>query len=138
MQPGPWGFHPGNGSMVDLGGWSGNTGAFTGAFKDLDGDGYPEMITGAYWDATPHVIAGGAVPGGITVWKNHGGRDFTVMQQLPGPPGQSGNRIILNNGNDLIVYGECGDDCTANSSISVYATGARGHRPKTAIRSQRS
>ena len=106
MQPGPWGFHPGNGTMVDLGGWSGNTGAFTGAFKDLDGDGYPEMITGAYWDATPHVIAGGAVPGGITVWKNHGGRNFTVMQQLPGPKGQSGNRIILNNGNDLIVYGE--------------------------------
>lgn len=126
MQPGPWGFHPGNGVMVDLGGWSGNTGAFTGAFKDLDGDGYPEMITGAYWDATPHVIAAGAVPGGITVWKNHGGKDFTVMQQLPGPPGQSGNRIILNNGNDLIVYGECGDDCTANSTISVYATGPGG------------
>ena len=46
FQPGAWGNHPGNGKPQNLGVWSGNTGAFTGTFIDLDGDGYPEMITG--------------------------------------------------------------------------------------------
>jgi|GEM_PF-2856756 len=32
-------------------------------------------------------------------------------------------RLILKNGNDLILYGECGDDCAQNSYIKVYSRG---------------
>ena len=126
FQPGAWGNHPGNGKPQNLGVWSGNTGAFTGTFIDLDGDGYPEMITGSYKHVSNHQLhgpgGGGAVPnGGITVWKNHRGRNFTVMQKLPGGPGPFGGRLMLKNGNDLILYGECGDDCAQNSYIKVYS-----------------
>ena len=125
---GPLGFHPGNGEYVDLGALSMNTGAFAGTFMDLNGDGYPEMITGSYWNVTPHSIAGGAVAnGGITVWKNNGGTSFSVMQQLPsGIAGRIGNRAIYSNARDVIVYSECGDDCGANSWIRVYGTSEGG------------
>jgi hypothetical protein len=129
FQPGEWGHHPGNGMPQNLGVWSGNTGAVTGAFKDLDGDGYPEMITATHWNVTTHQLhgpgGGGAVPnGGVTVWKNHGGKDFTPIQQLPGGPGgRFATRLILKNGSDLILYGECGDDCDQNSWIKVYGAG---------------
>ena len=125
FKPGKWGHHPGNGKPQNLGVWSGNTGAFTGTFMDLDGDGYPEMITAGQARPTAHQLSGGGVVphGGITVWKNHGGRNFTVMQKLPGGPGSMYGRLMLKNGNDLILYGECGDDCAQNSYIKVYSTG---------------
>ena len=125
FQPGEWGHHPGNGIPQNLGVWSGNTGSFTGAFLDLDGDGYPEMITAGEARPTAHQLSGGGVVphGGITVWKNHRGRNFTVIQKLPGGPGSMYGRLMLKNGKDLILYGECGDDCAQNSYIKVYSRG---------------
>jgi len=125
FQPGAFGNHPGNGIAQSLGVWSGNTGAFTGAFLDLDGDGYKEMITVGEARPTAHQLSGGGVVpgGGLTVWKNHGGKNFTVIQKLPGGPGAMYGRLILKNGNDLLVYGECGDDCTQNSWMRVYTRG---------------
>ena len=132
FQPGPWGFHNGNGHTQHLGKYGGmNTGAFDGVFMDLDGDGYPEMITGSYWNVTAHNQAGGAVPnGGITVWKNNGGKSFSVKQQLPGGAGRTGVRSMIKNGGDIIVYSECGDNCTKNSKIRVYGRSGSGIKLK--------
>ena len=128
FQPGAWGFHNGNGHTQHLGKYGGmNTGAFDGVFMDLDGDGYPEMITGSYWNVTAHAQAGGAVPnGGITVWKNNSGKGFSVKQQLAGGPGRTGVRSMIKNGGDIIVYSECGDNCTRNSRIRVYGRSGSG------------
>ena len=132
FQPGPWGRHNGNGNYHHLGKYGGmNTGAFAGTFMDLNGDGFPEMITGSYWNATAHHVAGGAVPnGGITVWRNNGGKSFSVMQQLSGGPGRTGVRAMWKNGSDIIVYGECGDVCSSNSSIRVYGRSGGGIKLK--------
>ena len=134
FQPGPFGGHPGNGTAQNLGVWSGNTGAFTGAFLDLDGDGFPEMITVGEARPTNHQLKGGMERsgGGLTVWKNHGGKNFTVMQKLPGGPGAMYGRLILKNGNDLLVYGECGDDCEQRSYMRVYTrSGGKLHKKQT-------
>jgi hypothetical protein len=122
FQPGAYGRHPGNGEYVDLGGYVANDGAYAGTFRDLDGDGYPEMITatGAYHNAHSN-----SAPGQITVWKNNGGKNFTPMQHLVRPT-HNGARTMYQNGGDVLMYGECGDRCGENNTISVYATNRGG------------
>jgi len=141
--PGPYGRHTGNGEYVDLGAWSGNTGAFSGTFIDLDGDGYPEMITGsgAYYSNRSKKPVGS-----VTVWKNNGGKSFTPYQEFMRPT-VNGTRAMWVNDGDVLVYGACGDRCTENNSISVYSNsggklhlkqhfnitsdrGKRGHPPR--------
>ena len=119
FQPGAYGRHPGNGEYVDLGAWAENTGAFSGTFKDLDGDKYPEMITaaGAYFSAH-----NGKPVGSVTVWKNNGGKSFTPYQEFMRPTSNGARAMWVNDG-DVLIYGECGDRCAENNSISVYATG---------------
>jgi|SaaInlV_165m_DNA_1040744.scaffolds.fasta_scaffold00006_29 hypothetical protein len=122
LKPGGYGRHPGNGEYVDLGGYVANDGAFAGTFKDLDGDGYPEMIvaSGAYFSAH-----NGRPVGSVTVYKNNGGTNFTPMQNIMRPV-RNGVRAMYHNQGDIIMHSECGDRCGETNSIDVYATNGGG------------
>jgi len=120
--------HPGHGyeKGETLGAIAMHTGAHAGNFLDLDGDGYPEMITGVAWKPTPHQESAGGPNAAITVWKNNAGKSFTKIQRLPGlPPDVNrgpGVRVIILNDRDVIDWNECGDDCVESNIIRVYST----------------
>ena len=137
------GFNPGargqnvNGEVSDLGQIRMQNAAFAGTLMDLDGDGYPELISGDMdvRSGGAYAGAGGAFAldgvsargGAINVYKNNGGKSFSLMQIHPDTiPGVAGLRAAYNNGRDIIVYDECGDVCATNSWIRVFATGAGG------------
>lgn len=137
------GFNPGargqnvNGEVSDLGQIRMQNAAFAGTLMDLDGDGYPELISGDMdvRSAGGFAGAGGgfaldgvsARGGAINVYKNNGGKSFSLMQIHPDTiPGVAGLRAVYNNGRDIIVHDECGDVCATNSWIRVFATGPGG------------
>lgn len=137
------GFNPGargqnvNGEVSDLGQIRMQNAAFAGTLMDLDGDGYPELISGDMDVRSGGAFAGAggafaldgvsARGGAINVYKNNGGKSFSLMQIHPDTiPGVAGLRAAYNNGRDIIVYDECGDVCATNSWIRVFATGAGG------------
>jgi hypothetical protein len=137
------GFNPGargmnvNGEISDLGQIRMQNAAFAGTLMDLDGDGYPELISGDMDVRSGGAYAGpnsakaldgvSARGGAINVYKNNGGKSFSLMQIHPDTiPGVAGLRAVYNNGRDIIVYDECGDVCATNSWIRVFATGAGG------------
>jgi hypothetical protein len=137
------GFNPGergqnvNGEVSDLGQIRMQNSAFAGTLMDLDGDGYPELISGdmdvrsgggfAGSDSAVALDGVSARRGAINVYKNNGGTSFSLMQIHPDTiPGVAGLRAVYNNGRDIIVYDECGDVCATNSWIRVFATGAGG------------
>jgi hypothetical protein len=126
--PGQGNGHPGHGHYKGetLGAISQHTGAHDGTFLDLDGDGYPEMITAVGWRPTAHQKFAGGENAAITVWKNNAGKSFTKIQRLPGlkPDGNGGPaiRVVMLNGKDVLAASECGDDCMETNVIRVYST----------------
>ena len=135
------GFNPGprgqnvNGLVSDLGQIRMQNAAFAGTLMDIDGDGYPEIISGDFdsrssggvmTDHSDVALDGvSARHGAINVYKNNGGESFSLMQIYPDTiPGMAGLRSMHNNGRDIIVYDECGDVCPGdNDWIRVFSTG---------------